>query len=139
MFRTPVTALAVLLLGGALLAGCGGSSTTTTQSTTTAQSTSTPAATTAPTNSTGTTASTPSGPLIASPQAVEACKHAIQAAPTLTAAAKAKLEGVCDKAAHGDQAAVKKAAREVCEEVINNSPIPGGASKDQALAACKSR
>jgi hypothetical protein len=136
MIRRPVAWLALLLLAGALLAGCGSGSSTTTATTTTSQSTSTPAATapaggsTAPTTPSGTSA-------IASPQAVDACKQAIRSQKTLPPNAKSKLEAVCVKAANGDTAAVRKAAREVCEEVINRSPVPAGASKDQALAACR--
>ena len=68
-----------------------------------------------------------------------ACKQAIQAQTTLPKGAKEKLEGVCAKAAKGDQAAVKKAAQEVCEEVINKSVIPAGSAKEQALSACKQK
>jgi len=34
-------------------------------------------------------------------------------------------------------AGARAAAKEVCEEVINSSPIPAGAIKEHALAACK--
>jgi hypothetical protein len=71
--------------------------------------------------------------------AVAACKQAIQAQTTLPASAKSKLEAVCSKAASGDQAAVKKAAEEVCEEVVNRASPPAGAAREQALAACKSK
>ncbi len=33
--------------------------------------------------------------------------------------------------------AVKTAAREVCEEVVNTSAVPSGAAKEAALASCK--
>jgi hypothetical protein len=49
---------------------------------------------------------------------------------------KRKLEGICNKAADGNVAAARAAAKEVCIEVINASPIPE-AEKQQALAACK--
>jgi predicted outer membrane protein len=107
MIRRPVRWLAVALLLGVLLAGCGGS------------------------------ASTSTAPLAAA-QAVETCKREIQAATTLTASSKSKLEAVCARAAAGDTTAVKKAVREVCEEAIKGSPLPA-AAKEQALAACKSR
>lgn len=67
------------------------------------------------------------------------CKQEIQSQSTLPASAKTKLEGVCEKAAKGDSEAVKKAAREVCEEVIKNSPVPAGAAQEQALAACRAK
>jgi hypothetical protein len=66
-----------------------------------------------------------------------ACKQAIQAQSTLPASAPSQLEPVSGKAANGDEAAVRKAAREVCEEVINKSAVPAGPAREQALAACK--
>ncbi|MGD0452189.1 MAG: hypothetical protein ABSB69_01205 [Solirubrobacteraceae bacterium] len=49
---------------------------------------------------------------------------------------KSKVEGICNKAASGNLAGARAAAKEVCVEVINASPIPA-AEKAQALAACK--
>jgi hypothetical protein len=49
---------------------------------------------------------------------------------------KSKVEGICNKAASGDLAGARAAAKEVCVEVIDASPI-SGAAKQQALAACK--
>jgi hypothetical protein len=49
---------------------------------------------------------------------------------------KAKVEGICNKASNGDLAGARAAAKEVCAEVINASPIPA-AAKAQALAACQ--
>ena len=71
--------------------------------------------------------------------AVAQCKQEIQAQPTLSSTAKTKLEGVCEEAAKGNGEAVKKAAREVCEEVIKSSPVPAGAAQEQALAACRTK
>jgi len=121
MFLAMVSCLAVL-------AGCGSSS---------SSSSSTPATTTAAASSTS-TPSIPSGtPSSAQIQAaVEQCKTIIAAESKLPQGAKEKLEGACSKAAKGDTAAVKQAAREVCEEVINSSPLPA-AAKTQALPNCK--
>jgi hypothetical protein len=69
--------------------------------------------------------------------AVAECKSVIKEAPTLGASTKAKVEAICNKAADGDLAGARAAAKEVCEEVINSSPIPAGAIKEHALAACK--
>jgi hypothetical protein len=125
MIRRPVGLVSLALLLGALLAGCGGGS-----ATTTSQSTSTP-------SSTSTTA-TSGAASVATAQAVETCKREIQAATTLSASSKSKLEGLCAQAATGNSTAVKKAVREVCEEAINKSSLPAVA-KEQALAACRSR
>ena len=133
--------LVVALVGSVFIAGCGSSS----NSTSSSQSSSTPAPSSAAggtTSSTpvttGTTStaptSTPSAAGVA--QAVAACKSIITRAPTLSAATKAKVEDICNKAASGDLAGARAAAKEVCAEVINASPIPGPA-KAQALAACQ--
>ncbi|MGO9320285.1 MAG: hypothetical protein ACLQBY_05735 [Solirubrobacteraceae bacterium] len=60
----------------------------------------------------------------------------VQRATTLSASVKSKVEGICNKAASGNLAGARAAAKEVCVEVINASPIPS-ADKAQALAACK--
>jgi hypothetical protein len=138
--------LAVALLCGALLAGCGssGSSTTSGASSTTAPTTSSAAvskpaaAATTPTVSTATptapSATGLSGAAVG--QYVAICKSIVDREPTLAANVKSKVEGICNKAAHGDLAAARTAAKEVCVEVINASPIPS-ADKEKALAACK--
>jgi len=69
-------------------------------------------------------------------EAVAICKSVIQREPTLSASVKAKVEGICDKAAHGDLAAARAAGKEVCKEVLKAAPIPGPA-KAQAIAACE--
>lgn len=126
-------------MSAALIAGCGSSSsitssTTSSQSSTPATTSSTPAASTSSTTqSTSTSTAVPPANIA---QAIATCKSQIQAQSTLPAGAKTKLEAVCEKAAKGDTAAVKVAAREVCEEVIKNSSVPASAQQ-QALAACK--
>jgi hypothetical protein len=70
--------------------------------------------------------------------AVAECKSVIKAAPTLSGSAKAKVEAICNKAAAGDLAGARAAAKEVCVEVINSTPIPS-ALKEHALAECKAR
>jgi len=69
-------------------------------------------------------------------QYVAICKSIIAREPTLSASVKAKVEGICNKAAHGDLAGARTAAKEVCVEVINLAPIPA-ADKEKALASCK--
>ena len=136
MIRSRFLWLVGVLACGALIAGCGSSSST---SSSTASTTSKPAATTSTTSTTATTSSTPALSGAALTQAVSLCKNQIKAQTTLPAGAKSKLEGVCEKAAKGDSAAVKQVAREVCEEVVNSSKVPGGAAKEQALSACKTK
>jgi len=128
------TWLVVALLGGVLVAGCGSSSSTS-SSTSTSQSTTTAAATTA--GGATTVPAVANNPSVQ--QAVAACKHGVQSASTLSSSAKSKIEGICDKAGSGDVTAAAEAARELCVELINASPLPAGSAKEQAIAACKTK
>jgi hypothetical protein len=132
MISRLTTWTALALAGGVLIAGCGSSSTSTT---TTSQSTTTAAATTA---SSGTAVPAVSDSA-AVQQAVAACKHGVQSATGLSSSSKAKIESICDKAANGDVNAAKEAARELCIEIVNASPVPAGSIKEQAIAACKTK
>jgi hypothetical protein len=67
-------------------------------------------------------------------QAVAACKASINSAPTLSADSKTELVKLCDEAATGDPAAIKKATAEVCQQVVKDS-VPS-AAQSAALAAC---
>lgn len=135
--------VAVALLCGALVAGCGSSSSSTSGSTaSTPVATSKAAPTPAPI---ATTSGTPTATSSASPGAVSVagvaqyvaiCKSLVEREPTLPANVKSKVEGICAKAAHGDLAGARTAAKEVCVEVITASPI-SASEKAQALAACK--
>jgi len=134
--------LVAALLCGALVAGCGSSSSTTSSSTaattpavtsTSAPSTQATAATTS-TSPTTTPGSAASAAGVAQYEAI--CKSIVARAPTLSASVKAKVEGICSKAATGDLAGARAAAKEVCVEVINASPVPA-AEKEKALAGCK--
>jgi len=140
MFRQRSKWIVVVVVGSVFIAGCGSSSSSSSTSSSTAATTATTSST--PASSTGTTSSTPSTtPNPASSaglaDAVAECKSVIKEAPTLGASTKAKVEAICNKAADGDLAGARAAAKEVCEEVINASPIPAGAVKEHALAACK--
>lgn len=134
---------AIFLTGAIFLGGCGSGSSTTsgssgasTASGTAAGTPSTPAAATTP--PAATTPSSSTGASSASiKQQVAGCKAVLNLA-TLTAGEKAKVAGICKKAESGDLAAAHAAARELCVEVINASPIASGATKERALAACKS-
>ena len=141
MFRKPFLVLMVVAAStGLLAAGCGSSSTPTTPSSsasssgsTSGSSTSTPATTSTSSSSSGGS----SNPEVAA--AVTACKTSINSATTLSASLKTKLTGLCDKAANGDLAGVKKIAAEVCKDIVN-ADVPSSAPasiKTQALATCK--
>ncbi len=131
--------LSVTLVGGALLAGCGSSSTTSSSQSSSTSAPSAPASAATSSSSTS-TPSTPAGvPSSAAVQeAVAACKSSVHSAPTLSASVKSKIEDICNKAASGNLEAAQKAAKEACTEIVNASPVPASA-KEAALAACKSK
>jgi hypothetical protein len=66
--------------------------------------------------------------------AVAQCKSSINAAPTLSGSAKSKLSAICDEAAKGDPASLKKAEAKVCAELVKDT-VPA-AAQTQALASC---
>jgi hypothetical protein len=137
----------VVALAGVLIAGCGSSSSTPSKSTpaqvisvtqpaaTGTTSTSATTTRTAASKSPPATSIVPTSPAGVA-QAVAECKSIIQRDPTLSSSLKAKVEGICNKAAHGNLSGARAAAKEVCAEVINASPIPS-AAKAEALAACQ--
>jgi hypothetical protein len=149
MIRQRSKWLVVVVIGSVFIAGCGSSSSSSSTSSqsgstaaTTGTTTSSTPASTGTTSSAPSTSSTPS--TIPNPassaglaDAVAECRSVIKEAPTLSASTKTKVEAICNKAADGDLAGARAAAKEVCEEVINASPIPAGAVKERALAACK--
>jgi hypothetical protein len=145
------TWLVVAFAGGALVAGCGSSATTTSTQTAPAAATSTPAGaastptaaastpaggTTAPSSGATGKAAEPKPPALLS---AAACKQAINAQSAISGSAKAKLEAVCQKAASGDTAALHKAAQEACVELVNASNVPVGAPRERALAICHTK
>ncbi|MDQ6604940.1 MAG: hypothetical protein M3Z06_00160 [Actinomycetota bacterium] len=101
-------------VGAALLAGCGSSSSSTSS---------------APAGGAAAVADNP-----AVKAAVAQCKTAINSAPQLSADSKAKLDGLCDKAASGKLNDLKSVTYEVCKQVIKDS-LPA-AQQQTALASC---
>jgi hypothetical protein len=131
--------LAAVLLSVALIAGCGSSSSsnsTSTNSSSTAASASTAASKPASTPTVPSAASVGSFSAAQLAQALATCKSVIHKDPTLSSSLKSKVEGICNKAASGNLAGARAAAKEVCLEIINGSPIPAGPYKQEAQAAC---
>jgi len=88
-------------------------------------------------SSSTTSTSTGTGTVPANLQrAVTECHQLIEQQQKLSATAKEKLSRACDKAGEGDSQAVKQAAREVCEEVVEKAPLPAS-SKETALKSCR--
>ncbi|MCW2967807.1 MAG: hypothetical protein JWM71_1579, partial [Solirubrobacteraceae bacterium] len=69
--------------------------------------------------------------------AVAACKSSIDSNPAVKANIKSDLESICDKAATGDPAEVKKATKDVCLKIVESS-VPAGSAQDTAKSACDS-
>ena len=68
-------------------------------------------------------------------QAEESCKQAITAQSQLSRDVKADLEEICEEAAKGDEDAVRKATKEVCVKIVEDT-APAGPARDQAFMAC---
>ena len=75
----------------------------------------------------------PSNPQVQ--QAVDACKQQINAQPGISADVKSDLEEICEKAASGDEQAVRDATKEVCTKLVEEN-VPSGPAREQALTAC---
>ena len=133
MIKRLCTLVVLASVGSALVAGCGGSSSNSSSAATSSAAPAPAATTTAAASSAGV-----GGSSVASNPAVQAavaqCKASINSAATLSADAKAKLDGLCDEAAKGDPASLRKATAQVCQEVVKES-LPSSAQQ-AALAAC---
>ena len=124
-----------LLLVGAIVAGCGdddeggggdSGSNTTTEATGGGAETAT--------EESGGGGADPSNPQVE--QAIEACKQQIAAQPGISDDVKSDLTEICEKAASGDEQAVRDATKEVCVKLIEEN-VPEGPAREQALAACE--
>jgi Spy/CpxP family protein refolding chaperone len=132
-----VLVVIALLVAGAVVVGCGGDdnndgggdSAANTQSTDTGGGGS--GGGTSTEDSGG--GSNPSNPQIQ--QAVDACKQQIQAQPGISDSVKSDLTKICEKAASGDEQAVRDATKQVCTKLVEAN-VPEGPARDQALSAC---
>ena len=130
-----------LIVAGALVAGCGdddkdsstSASTPTTQTDAGGTTTEEPGGSTTTEEPGGSGGASPSDPQIK--QAVEACKQQIDAQPGIDDSVKSDLNKICEKAASGDEQAVRDATKQVCTKLIEAN-VPDGPARDQALAAC---
>ncbi|HXW58069.1 MAG TPA: hypothetical protein VEJ23_01190 [Solirubrobacteraceae bacterium] len=136
MMRTLSTWLILAVGTAALMAACGGTSTTTSRT----EGSSSPAGPSGPVGGTAAGATYPSTPAAqraAGKHAVASCKGAIHAQTSIAASAKAKLEAICGKAASGTRQALETVAHEECVALVNATPLPNAAAKQRALAICK--
>jgi len=133
-----VLVVIALLVAGAVVVGCGddddggGDNTAAqTQSTDTGGGSGGDETTTE--DSGGSGGGNPSDPQVQ--QAVEACKQQIEAQPGISDSVKSDLSDICEKAASGDEQAVRDATKEVCTKLVEEN-VPEGPARDQALTAC---
>ena len=68
--------------------------------------------------------------------AVERCKQNISAQSQLSAGVRNDLKEICDEAAAGDEDGVRKASKQVCKRIVEET-APPGAARQQAVAACE--
>ena len=68
-------------------------------------------------------------------RAAEQCKTSIDAQSQLSSDVKKDLEEICEEAASGDEDAVRKATKEVCVKIVEET-APAGPARDQAVKAC---
>ena len=136
---TAQSSAALLLSAGALLGGCGGGSSTMSgpAAATSATSESSAASSKPSESSTAPGSGTSTVPSRGVQQEIAAGCKAVLHLATLSATEKVKVATICKKAEDGDIAAAHAAAKELCMEVINSSPLASGAAKEKALAACK--
>jgi hypothetical protein len=132
MIKRLCSLAAIAAVGAAFVAGCGSSSSSSSSSST-APAASSGSSTAAPASSSTTAPGSVSVPTNLA-QAVALCKSSIAAAPTLSADVKTKLQSLCDQAAQGNGANLRKIQSQVCQEIIKAS-VPASAQA-QALATC---
>jgi hypothetical protein len=121
--------LLVPLVGGVLLAGCGGSGTAATRTSPAAKSTTKAAPPTT------TPAKQPTHLTLAA--AVAVCKRGVKAAPGLSANTKSELEGICDIGGNGTPQEALNAIPAVCKEVAEASPLTTESSRKKAVSKCE--
>ena len=68
-------------------------------------------------------------------QAVASCKQNIKQAAQLSPSVKKDLKKICEQAASGDEDAVRKASRDVCKKIVQDS-VPAGAARETAVKSC---
>ena len=135
-----VLVVIALLVAGVVVAGCGGDDDDGGGDSTAAQTQSTDTGggsgggdESTTTEDSGGGGANPDDPQVK--QAIEACKQQIGAQPGISADVKSDLEEICEKAASGDEQAVRDATKEVCTKLVEEN-VPEGPARDQALTAC---
>ena len=69
-------------------------------------------------------------------KAVDACRESVERTPNLSEDTKSDLEDVCEQAASGDDDALRETARRVCREIVEGAVPEGSPGREAALDAC---
>jgi hypothetical protein len=117
----------VAAASGALIAGCGSSSSKPKTPAKTTPAKTTPAKTTPATTTPTATSTGPSSPGGAA--AAADCEASLKASTTLTASEKSQLSGVCSELASGNAAEDRAAEQKICTVIVKAVP-----AAEQALA-----
>jgi ABC-type transport system substrate-binding protein len=124
-----------LLVAGAVVVGCGSDNNSSDNTSASTPSTDTGGGSGGDTSTTDTGGGSGGSSNPQVQQAVQACKQQIAAQPGIDASVKADLTKICEKAATGDQQAVRDATKQVCTKLVEAN-VPSGSARDQALQAC---
>jgi hypothetical protein len=122
------TGLVLVLVGGALFAGCGGS-----KSTSSTQAGAAGSHGSGSSGGRGTSAEAGTERPLTPKQRVEVCERAIRAPSLLTTAQKEKLLKSCEKAG-GTTGAQREVLYEVCIDLA--ARVPAGEGRERILATC---
>jgi hypothetical protein len=137
MNRTRSAWLSTALLCGALLAGCGGSSSTTTSTASSTPATTSTSAATAPSTTTP-VAPTTSVPSSSAGRFAAAICKSTAARAKLPVTLKAQVDAICHDYEKGDTAKARVDAEKACTEAVEAIPNESP-QKQQALARCKGK
>jgi Spy/CpxP family protein refolding chaperone len=129
-----VLVVIALLVAGVVVVGCGSDDNNDSSTAAQTQSTDTGGGSSGGDKSTDTSGGgNASNPQVQ--QAVDACKQQIAAQPGISDSVKKDLTTICEKAASGDEQAVRDATKQVCTKLVEAN-VPSGPARDQALTAC---
>src|SRR3954451_23326605 len=130
-----VLVVIALLVAGVVVVGCGSDDNNDSSTAAQTQSTDTGGGSSGGDKSTDTSGGggNASNPQVQ--QAVDACKQQIAAQPGISDSVKKDLTTICEKAATGDEQAVRDATKQVCTKLVEAN-VPSGPARDQALTAC---
>lgn len=76
------------------------------------------------------------GEIDSTDEGVEACKQSFEATSGISEDLRSDLQGICEKAAGGDEEDLREASREVCIKVVEELIPEDSVGRDEALDNC---